>query len=395
MSSFQSAGVNNMVNLFTGDFSYNIPLLDVGGYPVNLFYSGGIGSEQEASWVGLGWNINPGSVNRNVRGVPDDFNGDELTQVQNMKPNSTWGANFSGDVEVMGAKDIIGAKLGLNLGVSYNNYLGPALEMGVKGGMAFKLPEKVVSEKSGYAKGSLTINESVSSRYGVTITPNFSFTAKAYQLNNLTAGLNMTTSYNSRTGIRSLQVSDQMSFNSKEAAMGTSIHTGASGRMATSISFTRPSYIPSLRMPVTNTASSEHVQLGYGKEGVYASAEVEVYKQFSEVQSSQQTLHKPMVGYLYAENAQNNPNAVMDFTRFNDKEVTPKTPVISVPQYTYDVFSIQGEGTGGSIRAYRNDLGAVRDNFTQTKDKSNSGGGDASFDGISHFGGNFITIKTP
>src|SRR5690242_20627189 len=33
MSSFKSVGTNNLVNLFTGDFSYNIPLLDVGGYP--------------------------------------------------------------------------------------------------------------------------------------------------------------------------------------------------------------------------------------------------------------------------------------------------------------------------------------------------------------------------
>jgi len=51
MSSFKSAGTDNMVNLFTGDFSYNINLLDVGGYPVNIFYDGGISSEQEASWV--------------------------------------------------------------------------------------------------------------------------------------------------------------------------------------------------------------------------------------------------------------------------------------------------------------------------------------------------------
>ena len=50
---FQPAGVNDMVDLFSGDFSYNIPLLDVEGYPVNLFYSAGIGMDQEASWVGL------------------------------------------------------------------------------------------------------------------------------------------------------------------------------------------------------------------------------------------------------------------------------------------------------------------------------------------------------
>jgi len=89
MSSFKSIGVNNMVNLFTGDFSYNIPLLDVGGYPVNIYYQGGIGMEQEASWVGLGWNINPGNISRNMRGVPDDFNTtDTLVQTENLKPGT-------------------------------------------------------------------------------------------------------------------------------------------------------------------------------------------------------------------------------------------------------------------------------------------------------------------
>ncbi|HEX6431136.1 MAG TPA: hypothetical protein VF008_25775, partial [Niastella sp.] len=38
MSKFKSVNSDNLVNLFTGDFSYNIPLLDVGGYPINIFY---------------------------------------------------------------------------------------------------------------------------------------------------------------------------------------------------------------------------------------------------------------------------------------------------------------------------------------------------------------------
>ena len=88
--SFKTVNADNLVNLFTGDFSYSIPLLDVGGYPVNIFYNGGITMDQEASWVGLGWNINPGSVSRNMRGVPDDFDGtDTLAQTQYVKPNET------------------------------------------------------------------------------------------------------------------------------------------------------------------------------------------------------------------------------------------------------------------------------------------------------------------
>ena len=34
-SNFTSAESSEMVNLFTGDFSYNIPLMDIEGYPIN------------------------------------------------------------------------------------------------------------------------------------------------------------------------------------------------------------------------------------------------------------------------------------------------------------------------------------------------------------------------
>ena len=88
MQAFQSVNANNMVDLFSGDFSYNIPLMDVGGYPVNLSYRSGISMDQEASWVGLGWNINPGAINRNMRGLPDDFDGsDSIKKITSIKCN--------------------------------------------------------------------------------------------------------------------------------------------------------------------------------------------------------------------------------------------------------------------------------------------------------------------
>ena len=73
------------------DFSYNIPLMDVGGYPVNLAYNAGIGMEDEASWVGTGWNINPGAINRQLRGLPDDFAGDEIKREYSIKDNHSFG----------------------------------------------------------------------------------------------------------------------------------------------------------------------------------------------------------------------------------------------------------------------------------------------------------------
>lgn len=75
-SGFASADNSNLVDLFSGDFGYTIPLMDVGGYPITLSYAANPSMEQEASWVGLGWSLSPGSISRNLRGFcPDDFSG--------------------------------------------------------------------------------------------------------------------------------------------------------------------------------------------------------------------------------------------------------------------------------------------------------------------------------
>ncbi|PRP65890.1 hypothetical protein BST86_01685 [Nonlabens agnitus] len=78
-ASFEPVDATDMVNLVTGDLSYVLPLLNVpspeGGYPIALSYHAGIAMDQEASWVGLGWNINPGAINRSVNGKPDDWKG--------------------------------------------------------------------------------------------------------------------------------------------------------------------------------------------------------------------------------------------------------------------------------------------------------------------------------
>jgi hypothetical protein len=404
MSAFKSAGTNDMVNLFTGDFSYNIPLLDVGGYPVNIFYNGGITMEQEASWVGLGWNINPGTVNRNMRGVPDDFDGTEkIEQGQNIKPNVTWGGRLGADVEGLGIKDMIGFSVGAGIGYSHNSYLGPALDAGIKGGISLKVANIVGHEKKatggkgadtafGSVEVKLSVSADVNSRTGLTINPNISLGLKfAFTGNTIGLGFGASTSYNSRTGIKSLNLYEQASFSRAESKK-EAVSYGASTHGST-ISFAKPSYLPVIRMPITNTANSGHFQIGGSMFGAEASAEVEVYKQQSKVADSDTLQVKPMIGYIYAHKANNNPDAIMDFSRFNDKEVTPKTTIISVPQYAYDVFSINGEGTGGSIRAYRNDYGYVRDNRVRSKDKSISFGVDVGVPG--QIGANFNTIKTP
>ena len=82
---FEPVDATDMVNLVTGDFTYVLPLAEVpspeGGYPIVLSYHAGIAMDQEASWVGLGWNINPGAINRGVNGYPDDWNGGKTSSI--------------------------------------------------------------------------------------------------------------------------------------------------------------------------------------------------------------------------------------------------------------------------------------------------------------------------
>jgi YD repeat-containing protein len=76
-TSFEPVDTTDMVNLQSGDFTYNVPLLEVpgpeGGYPLSLSYHAGIQPDQDASWVGLGWTLNPGAITRNVNSYPDDW----------------------------------------------------------------------------------------------------------------------------------------------------------------------------------------------------------------------------------------------------------------------------------------------------------------------------------
>ena len=142
--SFEPIDANNMVNMLTGDFTYVIPLLNIpspeGGYPIALSYHGGITMDQEASWVGLGWNINPGAISRNVNGYPDDWNG---------KYTSTIMYNPGGVIETYSVGVGLGFGLGENavasVGLDYT--WGSYKSLGISLGFFDKTG---LSEKSGF-----------------------------------------------------------------------------------------------------------------------------------------------------------------------------------------------------------------------------------------------------
>lgn len=75
-TSFEPVDTTDMVNLLTGDLAYNIPVIEVpgpsGSYPLSLSYHAGIQPNIDASWVGLGFSLNAGSISRLVNGYADD-----------------------------------------------------------------------------------------------------------------------------------------------------------------------------------------------------------------------------------------------------------------------------------------------------------------------------------
>lgn len=78
-SGFEPVSATDMVNLSSGDMAYVLPLLEIDGFPVTLSYHAGIPMDMEASWVGLGWNLNTGAIARGVVANPDDWdNGQRL-----------------------------------------------------------------------------------------------------------------------------------------------------------------------------------------------------------------------------------------------------------------------------------------------------------------------------
>lgn len=93
-SSFEPVATTDMVDPFSGDFTYNLPVLSIpgadgGGYAMSLSYHSGASAEEEASWVGHGWTLNAGAINRGKIGYPDEFKNVSVRQFNKVVPNWT------------------------------------------------------------------------------------------------------------------------------------------------------------------------------------------------------------------------------------------------------------------------------------------------------------------
>jgi len=372
---FKPAGVSDMVDLQNGSFKYNIPLLDIDGYPINLNYESGVGIDDEASWVGLGWSLNPGAINRQVRGIPDDFSGDTIETDNHVKPNITVGGRAFFKYELDGI-----AFGTISIGLFNNNYTGVGAEIGVNPGVSFSMLN------DGILTANLGLGVSSNTQSGASLTPSINLSIAQHINSSLTtsAGFGASLGYNSRSGLKALTLSTSFGVGLK----GEKVIKDADGNDRTirgagnenydiagsSINYNTEPVSPSIQVPFSTTNESFSFNAGPALFAQFPSFGGTGYRTVKQVKDPVSV--KPGYGFLYAERGKNNPDAVMDFIREKDNPIVEGIPNIALPIHTPDVWTYSSQLGSGQFRLYRGGSGVFFDNQASDVSFDNTGGVD-------------------
>lgn len=353
---FSTIDVSQNVDPLTGNFAYAIPLFEVpgpnGGYPLSLSYRSGQTMEQEASWVGLGWELNTGAIDRNVRGVPDDFRGpvagnpesDFILKRQYLKPNVNvaLGLNVSTNI----GYELFGGALDFNAGVSanaqmyYNSYVGPGFMYGLG------LSTAIANNSVGRLGANLNLN--FDSNDGPSIQPSLSYAGEGAMNNNrFSVGMG----YSSRQGVTSQNFSQSYGYD--RYALGSNI-TYAAISQVPQVDMPMKGFNGGFQMDIEAGAVGNHLNVPIGFTGNLSVTEVKDFMQAG--------YPYPAFGSMYSELRMDNPEiendrALMDYNREKDFPIHAKVPMLPIPVKTHDIYSVSGAGMGGTFTVNRNDAG--------------------------------------
>ena len=341
MTKFEPAGVNDLVDLFTGDFKYNIPLVDVGGYPINLSYHTGDGMEDEASWVGMGWTVNPGTINRDMRGLPDDFNGraDEVTKTYNRKPFNKIGANLVVKPSLFAWE--IGALSGaltFNYGIYKDNHYG------VGGSVGFSVGNRLaVNQKTALTAG---LNFNSDNREGATFTPSLALSRSA-ETRELAFGASVSGSlaYNTRAGLKQVELGASFSTTDKDKKVTSELD-------GSGVKYFGQTYTPTFNTNTNNLGYTFSFDLGPSVFGIYVGFGGSGYYYTERI--TQKKVSVPAYGYMNYLNGRKLTNALIDYNREKEGVYVPGTPAIPIPVPTHDFFTATGQAGSLQFRPYFN-----------------------------------------
>lgn len=359
VQSFEPIGTTQMVDLFTGDFNYNIPLFNLpgpnGGYPVNIAYHAGVSMDDEASWVGLGWNINVGSLVRNMRGLPDEFlstansdgdwtGGDFIETKTDMKESWTVGLSYGKKFEIAGGDVLAGLNHSMSVSLRYNNYRGIGMSVGYS------------ASPGENSKSPLSTGLSLDSDNGLGVSASLNLNKKAdWQKYEHSVGisfngdLSLSYSFHRRKGFPMSESENKNLRNRGEKGFGTGI------------SFATNNFTPSVGNKMDSYNFSAGISFGGNATVMHGTnSSFGIFYNSQEFSDQDKTGRKrPVVGYAMNEGYQR--FHTKDFVRLNDGQITRDNAVLAHSYYSYDAYSSSGQGLSGYFRGRRNDVGRIHD----------------------------------
>lgn len=407
---FTPAENTEMVNLFTGDFSYQVPLLDVGGYPLTLGYSSNVGMESEAGMVGLGWNLNTGSIARDVRGLPDDFNGQAIQITRSAKPEEVTAFGAGLDVEILGANTETNtcgecevneyerpATIGAKLTMEHNTYDGWSAGFGIGGSVKGK------SSGSFKASGKLSVgisgNSAKGSDYNIGAGVGFGAKINGGNDGSIGGGLNYALAVNSRQGIKKNSFGADISYKNTHTfgESGSAVVSGVGfekgefkGGGKFNIGYASPTMSPTIDWPMYEDGFAGDLTVGGEIGGAIAlSGTVEFSYRNSRYAHNYEAV--PAYGYMYAQNATGGRES-MDVLREKGSSFSKDVPNLPMSQFAHDMFSVNVQGIQTTFRPFRGDIGTLYDPSANSVSVTGSLGAEVGAGDLLKLG---VNIKVP
>jgi hypothetical protein len=385
-SSFQSVSTQGaQVDEYSGNFSYNLPVLQIpgpegGGYALSLSYSN-VTANQEASWVGFGWTLNPGSITREKVGFPDEFRGEKIKVWNKTPANNTFSVGADVGLEAFSFG------LGVGTSIGYNNYNGFFLTSNVHAGL---LGVGVSVDLQDIGK------DQYEPAYSTSFDP---FKA-------LNAGLDTHNFY------KYTDKDKKMSDEAKKAQKKRQLLLGHNGGVAkNSFSFIDRSYhgwvFPEKSTIGFSISGSLQLQVDPGPVPIGFDAGLSI--NFSRQQDLNTLLGAfnpeshfsefDAFGYMYSGEAENEYTDLMDFTLDMDGIYSRRSKFLPMPTSGADIFVATGEGITGGFRLHNKSAGHFRNNETLSTTVNFDLGMDVHFGmdagvGVSGFGFGGMERKT-
>jgi len=370
-SGFSINSTDGMVDKFTGDFSYSIPLMDVEGYPIVMSYNSNVNMLQDASWVGLGWDLNVGSISREMRGIPDEFNGtDEIVRTYNQLNGKTLGGKVGGyfglgvEIEKYFTPSF---QITTLFGDYTDNYLGLGKTVDI--GLQAKISIQNTVDGGLFVAPTFNFGLNYDSKGGIGRSQSIGVSA-GYGSKEaaLSGGANFTygSSYNSRRGLyeKTLSIGASAGFAGRPFAS-----SGAYGA-SSSITYGTATTVP--RIQISSKGSSDnfefdlYLKIKKNKLSMRVGYVTQNYSSNSSlILDGSKKLYQPAYGYFHsgkrASDLSDKKYPIMDFNRSTDGEFSEEMKNLAFSIQTHDIFYVNASGIGSTFRPQRRDYGTYYD----------------------------------